>query len=105
MIWELSDAQDYRIATWDGWFNLNSVQENAPKRAGVYVFVNSAFQVKYIGKAGAGRLQAEIQNALCREKGNGASRFAWFATNSDANALSLENDWIHKYQPPNNDKK
>ena len=102
MLWELNDAEDYRIETWDGWFGLGSVQKNAPNRAGVYTFVNSDFEVIYVGKAGAGRLQVEIQDALNREKGKGASQFAWFATNSDERAKSLENEWIHKYEPINN---
>ena len=105
MKWDSSDKLDSHIVDSGRWFKLSSAQENAPVRSGVYVFANSELQVKYVGKAGASRLRAEIQNALYREKGRGASQFAWFATNSDDKAWSLESDLIAKYQPSNNDKK
>lgn len=105
MIWDTNDGQENYIVDKGGWYDLGTVNEKAPDRAGVYVFVSSDKDVKYVGKAGARRLRVEIQNALNRGKGYGATGFAWFATNSDDFALILENNWIQKYQPSNNKRK
>lgn len=100
--WQKSDENNSKIVDMGGWYNLETVEEKAPNRAGVYVFVNVALQVKYVGKAGDGRLKEEIKNAIYREKDSGATKFAWFATNSDDNAKKLESEWINKYNPINN---
>lgn len=87
------------------WFPISLADEIAPTQAGVYVFTDCDLQVRYVGKAGAGRLRDEIQGALKRGKGYDVSQFGWFATNSEETALSLEKEWIGKYQPLNNDRK
>lgn len=71
-------------------------------RAGVYLFANADLQIKYVGKAGAGRMVIEIDDAIRHGKAYGATLVKALYTNSDANALSLENDLIGKYNPPNN---
>jgi excinuclease UvrABC nuclease subunit len=71
-------------------------------RAGVYIFANASLQTKYIGKAGAGRMVLEINSAIRRGKAFGATLLKALYTNSDANALSLENALRVKYNPPNN---
>ena len=102
MKWDSSDERDSRIVDKGRWYNLDEVDEKAPNRSGVYIFVNVDLQVKYVGKAGAGRLKEEIKNAISRGKDRGATKFGWFATNSDDKAKSLERDWIDKYKPSNN---
>jgi len=71
-------------------------------RAGVYIFMNIDGEVKYIGKAGAGRIVDEIYNAMYRKKDLGATTVKVLYTNSDLNALSLESELIDTYDPPNN---
>lgn len=102
MKWDSKDENDSRIVAKGRWYDLDDVDEKAPERAGVYVFVNSDHDVKYVGKAGAGRLKDEIKDAISRDKDKYATLFGWFATNSDENAKSLERDWIDKYDPLNN---
>jgi hypothetical protein len=58
--------------------------------------------VKYIGKAGAGRMVNEIQSAIDRGKDYGATRVKALYTNSSDRALVLEQALIAKYNPPNN---
>lgn len=105
MRWDAGDEKDNRIRSMGRWFPISSADEKAPTQAGVYVFTDFELQVRYVGKAGAGRLRDEIQDALKRGKGYGVSQFGWFATNSEEIALSLEKKWIDKYQPLNNDRK
>jgi len=99
--WSISDHQDWRVVDFTRWLKLTNYQ-NLEERAGVYIFANVNHQVKYIGKAGAGRMVAEIGNAIRRDKDRGATLVKALYTNSTANAQSLETDLIRKYRPPNN---
>ena len=101
MIWDDDDANDYRVVDREGWYSLKHCDE-APSRAGVYIFASRDGHVKYVGKAGAGRLRDEIYNAIYRGKGHGATIYAWLATNSNEYAKSLEQDLIDEYDPINN---
>lgn len=101
MEWDISDHQDWRVVDYTRWLNIANYQ-NLGKRAGVYIFADINHQVKYIGKAGAGRLVDEIDNAMRRGKDRGATLLKALYTNSTANAQSLETDLINKYNPPNN---
>lgn len=101
MRWDNRDGRDWRVVASSGWTMLSNY-ENLEHRAGVYIFADSAIQVKYIGKAGAGRMVLEIGSAIRRGKDYRASQVRALYTNSDANAQSLESILIDKYDPPNN---
>ena len=101
MEWEQSDQEDSRVVAFERWRDLENYG-TFEERAGVYIFANINWQVKYIGKAGAGRMVIEIRSALGRGKNYGATRVKALYTNSDARASSLEADLIEKYNPPNN---
>ncbi len=101
MIWDTSDHWDYRVVEYTGWRYLNNYV-TFEERSGVYVFANVNLQVKYVGKAGAGRMVVEIESAINRGKDFGATRVKALYTNSSERALSLERDLIDKYDPPNN---
>ena len=96
-----NDAGDWRVVASAYWRNLDNYA-GLEARAGIYIFANSALQVKYIGKEGAGRLVIEISSAISRGKDYGATQVKALYTNSDSNAQSLERDLINKYNPPNN---
>ena len=103
MIWNNSlITYDYRVAEQTGWrdlYNYTTFQA----RAGVYIFANSALQVKYVGKAGPGRMVVEMHDALFnRNKGYGASQVKVLYTNSNDYAWSLETELKNHYDPPNN---
>jgi excinuclease UvrABC nuclease subunit len=102
MIWQREDCYDNRVVKYSLWtpkFKYSLLEE----RAGMYLFVDDQHDVKYVGKAGAGRMVAEIRDAISRGKDKGASLVKALYTNSDPNALSLERDLINKYNPPNNE--
>jgi len=101
MAWDSSDHSDYRVVSYTGWKNLENYGQ-LESRAGVYLFANESLQIKYIGKAGAGRMVFEIESAIRRGKDFGATLLKALYTNSGANALSLEDALIVKYNPPNN---
>jgi len=101
MQWDISDHQDWRVADNTRWLNIINYQ-NLKARAGVYIFADVNHQVKYIGKAGAGRIVDETCNAIYRGKNRGATQVKVLYTNSNSNALSLETKLIDKYNPPNN---
>ena len=101
MQWDISDHQDWRVVDNTRWLNINNYR-NLEERAGVYIFANVNHQVKYIGKAGAGRIVDETYNAIYRGKNRGATQVKVLYTNSNSNALSLEAKLKDKYRPPNN---
>ena len=101
MEWEISDNNDSRIVAFERWRDLGNFG-TFEHRAGVYIFANINWQVKYVGKAGAGRMVAEIQSAINRRKDYGATRVKALYTNSDERAKSLEAYLREKYDPPNN---
>lgn len=101
MKWDNKDGRDWRVVASSGWTMLSNYGNIQP-RAGVYIFADSALQVKYVGKAGAGRIVLEVGSAISRGKAYGASQVRALYTNSDANAQSLESILIDKYDPPNN---
>ncbi len=103
MKWDPSDSNDYRVKRSGRWIPIVLIPFLFPKRAGVYVFADAGKNVKYVGKAGAGRLRDEAWNAVSqRNKAYRATLARYFVTNSDAAAISLEKNWIAKYQPLNN---
>lgn len=101
MIWDSSDHSDYRVVEYTGWRNLENYG-TFEHRAGVYLFANVDLHIKYIGKAGAGRMVEEIESAINRGKAYGATLVKALYTNSEEKALSLEGALIEKYNPPNN---
>lgn len=102
MIWDYSDHEDYRIVDYTGWRNLENYN-TLEHRAGVYLFANVDLHIKYVGKAGAGRMVDEIASAINRGKDFGATKVKALYTNSNDLALSLENAIKEKCNPPNNE--
>ena len=83
------------VVTWTQWKNKNC---KLPNVAGVYIFADSNKNVRYVGKAGAGRLNLEARNAMkVRDKAKGASIVKVLITNSDSKAKALERYLIKKY--------
>jgi excinuclease UvrABC nuclease subunit len=101
MIWGISDHRDYRVVDYSNWRYLENYGTFEP-RSGVYLFASADFHIKYVGKAGPGRMVAEIESAISRGKNYGATRVKALYTNSDERASSLEAYLIDKYAPPNN---
>lgn len=99
--WDSSDQYDSRVVGFERWRELGNFEGLKP-RAGVYIFVNVNWQMKYIGKACAGRMISEIYRAIDLWKDFGATRVKALYTNSSEKAQSLERDLIEKYDPPSN---
>ncbi len=110
MIWEEIEEKDKRVVEASEWIPIGSYKTALEERAGVYIFTDDDLDVKYIGKAGAGRMVKELKylmtyevySAINRKKDKGATQVKALYTNSDANALEYEGELIKKYDPPNN---
>ena len=90
MQWDPNDVVDSRVVTAsEWWINLKDF-ETLETRAGVYLFANSKYDVKYVGKAGANRMIAEIKDAISNDKSKGSTQVRALYTNSTERALSLE---------------
>ena len=97
--WRGYDARS-EVSKWTKW---KKKTEELPNVAGVYIYANSKHDVKYIGKAGAGRLNEEAKSAMkVRKKDKGASLVRGLITNNNVKAKSLEDYLIKKYKPSNN---
>ncbi len=104
MQWDPHDVVDSRVVTpSEWWINLNDF-ETLETRAGVYLFANSKYDVKYVGKAGANGMITEIKDAIGKEKSKGSTQVRALYTNSCERALSLEKFLIEKYNPVKNRK-
>lgn len=107
MKWDKSSESDTRVISKSKWTPIDAYKE-LKENAGVYVFANDDFDVKYIGKAGKRRMVLEyvqvfeIYSAICRGKDDGATQVKALYTNSNENALSLESELVKKYTPDNN---
>jgi len=99
--WDHKDGWDRRVVKDTGWRFIENY-ETFEERAGIYLFANVDLQVKYVGKAGAGRIVAEIESAIRRGKDHGATQVKVLYTNSSAAAQDLETYLIRKYEPVNN---
>ncbi len=73
MEWDSRDQRDWRVVAIGEWRSLENFLDLEP-RAGVYIFADVGLQVKYIGKAGAGRMVAEVAGAIRRDKAYLATR-------------------------------
>jgi len=102
MKWETLD--DDSVVDSSKWLPLAEYKQ-LRSRSGVYVFIDSASEVWYVGKAGAGRMVEEVKNAIDRGKGKGANQVAALYTNGDEAAKTLESKLIDHYQPENNKQK
>ncbi|PHR44279.1 MAG: hypothetical protein COA32_14795 [Fluviicola sp.] len=118
MIWEKADEEDNRVKKSSEWISLESYKDELEERSGVYIFANDDLDVKYVGKAGAGRMVVEnkdkqqeeevakfffeVYDAIRRKKNTGATQVKALYTNSSDMALQYEGILIKKYDPPNN---
>lgn len=104
MKWDYKDgwrSSHCEIVDDDDWRSIENYMK-LQDREGVYLFADVNLQVKYISKAGAGRMIAKIEYAIRRGKDRGATQVKTLYTNSTANAQKLENYLIRIYQPNNN---
>lgn len=76
--------------------------EDAPRAAGVYIFLDADGDVIYVGCAEAGKLSSEIEMKWNTSVDLGARRYRWFSTANETAACALEANWIEKYRPRNN---
>lgn len=106
MKWDDSDFNDSRIVEFSDWIPKHDYKDEFEHRAGVYVFANKNYDVKYIGKAKAGRMIDEIYDAMRpredRQKDNGSTLIIALYTNSSDKAIQLEKALQRKYDPPLN---
>lgn len=104
MQWDPNDVVDDRVVeASEWWINLNEYEKLEP-RAGVYLFANTKYDIKYIGTAGAGKMVKEIGKAIKNKKSKGATQVRALYTNSKQRAQTLEKQLIKKYDPVNNRK-
>ena len=75
---------------------------DAPSSPGVYLFLDDADEVIYVGSTHHGKLVCEINSRWNTGNDIGALRYRWFRTDSDDAAHQIGGDWIGKYQPRNN---
>lgn len=104
MLWDPNDVVDSRVVeASDWWINVKEF-ETLEERAGIYLFGNNKYDIKYIGKAGAGKMVVEIKAAIDKKKSKGATQVRALYTNAKDKAQSLEKYLIEKYNPVNNRK-
>lgn len=102
MQWDPNDVVDSRVvASSEWWVDLKDF-ETLEAGAGVYLFANAKYEIKYIGTAGVGKMIKEIKSAISGKKNKGATKVRALYTNSKEKARSLEKYLVQKYNPVNN---
>ncbi|TEW51437.1 hypothetical protein [Psychromonas algicola] len=96
------DKKDERVSSQSTYaFDYPDKLDQAPLGLGVFVLLNEASDVLYVGCA----VKSRFEVALSELKGKSAARdvvsYRWFITNDELSANTLKMDWIEKYQPSN----
>ena len=99
MKWDTSEERRPELVGIQG---LTEYVDRLQPSLGVYIFVNLSDEVKYVGRAGAGRMVIEIKDAVKRGKNKDDGWIKALYTNSEEAAVKLETELIRKYDPPNN---
>ena len=102
MQWDPKDVVDSRVVSSSEWWIDLKDHKKLEARAGVYLFANAKYDIKYIGTAGARRMVQEVRRAIDRKKSKGATKIRALYTNSTEKAQSLKKHLIKKYNPVNN---
>lgn len=102
MLWDPSDVVDSRVVSSSEWWIDLKDYKKLEARAGVYLFANAKYDIKYVGTAGARRMVQEVRRAIARKKSKGATKIRALYTNSTEKAQSLKKHLIKKYNPVNN---
>lgn len=105
--WDIAFHADQRIIDYTNWLYLENFgnlkfRSATSTNAGVYIFANALHQVKYVGKAGIGRMVIEIYSAITRQKDKGATLVKALYTKTDSDALNLETELRRYFDPVNN---
>ena len=83
-------------------WNEHNIQQT-PDSTGVYVLRDPHQIIIYVGRTRAPRrLRERILEHWSSRDVPGVSFFDWYQTDTEANAGSVEAEWIQRYQPPYN---
>ena len=102
MQWDPKEVVDSRVAVFSEWWIKLKDFEELEARAGVYLFANDKYDIKYIGKSGASKMIKKVRGAITKNKNKGATKVRALYTNSNTKAQSLQKYLITKYNPVNN---
>ena len=96
------DKKDTRVSKQSTYaFGFPDKLDQAPLEQGVFVLLNEADDVLYVGCADS----SGFELALSASKGKNIARdvvaYRWFITENQQEANALASDWIEKYQPNN----
>jgi hypothetical protein len=104
MQWDPNEVVDTRVVSSSEWWIDIKEYEKLEPRAGVYLFANAKYGIKYVDSAAAGKMIEEIRTAIKSKKSRGATKVRALYTNSTEKAQSLKKYLIEKYDPVNNKK-
>jgi excinuclease UvrABC nuclease subunit len=96
------DKKDQRVSRQSTYaFDFPQKLDQAPRQQGVFVLLNEASDVLYVGRAAAGRFGETLSGLVGTAPAGDAIAYRWFVTESEQAADALVQDWIGKYQPVN----
>ncbi len=77
--------------------------QRTPDATGVYELGDLNRRLLYVGRTRAPRrLRERLLDHWRLKDIPGVANFAWYQTDSEDSAASVEGDWIKKFQPPYN---
>ena len=87
-----------RVVQSTDWLDLEKY-EGLEGKTGVFIFSSFFFQVKYVGRAGAGDMVSKISEAIKKGKATGSTKIKVIYTTSEKHAITLEKKLILRYHP------
>ena len=102
MKFDPGDKNDKRVQASPFALHYPADLDKVPGQGGVYMFIDAADAVVFVGATAGGPLKAEIESKKGTPAELGATRCRWFRTASDEVSRSVQTDWVKKYQPQNN---
>ena len=96
------DKKDERISRQSTYaFDFPQKLDQAPVEQGVFVLLNEASDVLFVGCAVTTGFEVALSELNGKNCARGAVAYRWFVTENELAAKALATDWIGKYQPDN----
>ena len=96
------DKKDARVTQQSTYaFDFPQKLDQVPQQQGVFVLLNEASDVLYVGCVAAGGFAEALLKLVDSLSVNNVVAYRWFVTESEQQAEALAQDWIKKYQPDN----
>jgi len=96
------DKKDERVSSQSTYaFDFPDKLNQSPLGLGVFVLLNEASDVLYVGCAVTSSFEVALSALKDKHAARDVVSYRWFITKDELSTNTLATDWIEKYQPNN----